>query len=73
MNVQVRERLILDIGPLVVCENTKEVELVIRAESGTYIKELVHSDGGRTTPSVAQVLGRTCRVVWLDVQDIHGE
>ena len=50
-----------------------EAELTIRAESGTYIKELVHSDDGRTQPSVAGLLGRKCSVLWLDVEDIHAE
>lgn len=50
-----------------------EAELTIRAESGTYIKELVHSDEGRTQPSVAALLGRKCTVLWLDVEDIHAE
>ena len=49
----------------------EEIELVIRAESGTYIKEFVTGDRGRTTPSVASVLGRDCHVLWLDVNDIH--
>ena len=50
-----------------------EVELDIRAESGTYIKELVHSDEGRTTPSVAGVLGKKVEVLWLDVMGVHAE
>jgi tRNA U54 and U55 pseudouridine synthase Pus10 len=48
-----------------------EVELVVRAESGTYIKEFVHGDAGRTSPSVAAALGRKCDVLWLDVNEIH--
>ena len=60
-------------GPLEVCEDTKEVELTLRAESGTYIKEFVHSDEGRTEPSIAQILGKKCQIICLDVQDIHGE
>ena len=68
----VRARKIVALGPLVVsCGN--EVELTIRAESGTYIKEFVHSDEGRTIPSVAGALGRKCEVVWLDVEDIHSD
>lgn len=39
----------------------------ILAESGTYIKELVHSDEGRTQPSFAGLLGVPMRVVALDV------
>ena len=50
-----------------------EMELDVRAESGTYIKELVHSDEGRTSPSVAGVLGKKCEVLWLDVMQVHSQ
>jgi tRNA pseudouridine synthase 10 len=39
----------------------------VRAESGTYIKEMVSGDDGRTTPSFASLLGVACRVESLDV------
>lgn len=42
-------------------------ELEVRAESGTYIKEFVSGDGGRTKPSVASVLGCFCEPSHLDV------
>lgn len=67
----VRGRKILELGPLVA--DGDEVELTIKAESGTYIKEFVHGDEGRTAPSVSEVLGRKCDVIWLDVIEIHGE
>tara|TARA_B100000945_G_scaffold101388_1_gene79909 strand:- start:56 stop:1480 length:1425 start_codon:yes stop_codon:yes gene_type:complete len=50
-----------------------EVELTLRCEAGTYVKELIHSDEGRTTPSVQSVLGIDCEVIWLDVLEIHDE
>ncbi|MEE3083445.1 MAG: tRNA pseudouridine(54/55) synthase Pus10 [Candidatus Thermoplasmatota archaeon] len=50
-----------------------EVQFRVRCESGTYVKELVHSDEGRTTPSVAGVLEAECEVLWLDVEDIHAD
>ena len=62
---KVRERRVLDIG----CTGTEGdrywVEVV--GEAGLYIKELVSGDGGRTQPSLAQILGRTASVVSLDV------
>jgi len=67
----VRGRTILALGPLVA--DGDEVELTIKADSGTYIKEFVHGDEGRTTPSVSEALGRRCDVMWLDVQEIHGD
>lgn len=48
-------------------------EIRLTAEAGTYIKELVHGDGGRTTPSLAARLGVKCDVVELDVLDVHDE
>jgi tRNA pseudouridine synthase 10 len=40
---------------------------VIRTEPGTYEKELVSGDGGRTEPSFAAVLGQPCVCAELDV------
>jgi len=48
-------------------------EVTMRCESGTYVKETIHGDGGRTTPSVAGLLAVDCEVVWLDVADIHAD
>lgn len=45
-------------------------ELEIRAESGTYIKEFVSGDEGRTKPSVSEAIGVKARVVELDVVDV---
>src|SRR5438093_9946997 len=46
-------------------------ELLVTAEAGTYIKEWVHGDGGRTRPSLAERLGAACEVLELDVLDVH--
>lgn len=46
-------------------------ELRVTAEAGTYIKEWVHGDGGRTRPSLAERLGVACEVLELDVLDVH--
>lgn len=48
------------------------IECLIRAEGGLYIKELVSGDDGRTTPSVAEVLGVEARCVELDVVSVEG-
>lgn len=42
-----------------------------RVESGTYVKELVSGDGGRTRPSIAEVLGVPCTCAALDVLEVH--
>jgi len=42
----------------------------IKAEAGTYIKELISGDDGRSEPSVAGLLGMDAECVKLDVIDI---
>ena len=42
----------------------------VLAQSGTYIKELMHGDNGRTSPSLAEKLGKKVEVLWLDVIEI---
>ncbi len=44
--------------------------LVILAESGLYIKELVSGDNGRTRPSVSEILGTKCVCEHLDVLEV---
>jgi len=44
--------------------------LRVRTEAGTYIKEFVHGDSGRTVPSLAGKLGIACAVEALDVIEI---
>src|SRR5881296_770113 len=51
--------------------NGDRAELRVTAEAGTYIKEWVHGDGGRTRPSLAERLGAACEVLELDVLDVH--
>ena len=47
------------------------VELVIRAQHGTYIRELVSGDDGRTVPSFSSLIDATCKVEVLDVLKLH--
>lgn len=44
-------------------------KLNLIAEAGTYIKEFVHSDFGRTDPSLGKLLGEdcSCDILTLDV------
>jgi len=48
-------------------------ELEVTAEAGTYVKELVHGDGGRTVPSLSGLLGVPLEVLELDVLEVHDE
>jgi len=47
--------------------------LTLEAESGTYIKELVSGDDGRTKPSISEMIGVPCEVTELDVIEIKGD
>lgn len=49
----------------------KKIELEITAEAGTYIKELVSGDKGRTYPSVSEILRTDAEVEELDVTKVH--
>lgn len=63
-----RERIVRELT-LESFEDDKFV-LRLRTESGTYIKEFVSGDNGRTVPSVAASLGVPCKVTALDVMQI---
>jgi tRNA pseudouridine(54/55) synthase len=54
-------------------DGVTEVEFTLRCESGTYVKETVHGDGGRTQPSLSSLIKAKCDVLWLDVGDIHAD
>ncbi len=45
--------------------------LDIRTEAGTYVKEWVEGDDGRTVPSLTSLLGVPLKVEFLDVLEIH--
>ncbi|HEX9815750.1 MAG TPA: tRNA pseudouridine(54/55) synthase Pus10, partial [Candidatus Thermoplasmatota archaeon] len=64
----VRKRSILSLRVLEF--QPERFTLEITAESGTYIKEFVSGDEGRTQPSLAGALGAPMRVSELDVVDV---
>ncbi|MGA7923805.1 MAG: tRNA pseudouridine(54/55) synthase Pus10 [Thermoplasmata archaeon] len=45
--------------------------LDVRTEAGTYIKEWVEGDGGRTEPNLASLVGVPLSVDFLDVLEVH--
>jgi tRNA pseudouridine synthase 10 len=65
----VRERRVLDAAARLLEDGA--IELEVRTEAGTYIKELIHGDGGRTEPSASSILGRPCRCAALDVLEVE--
>lgn len=49
----------------------KRLELIIECDAGTYVKEFIHGDGGRTRPSIAEILQNPVRKIILDVIGIR--
>jgi len=67
----VRQREVLWIEAEWMDDNT--FELTLETGSGTYVKEFVSGDGGRSVPSFSDLLGIPCRVETLDVLAINDE
>ncbi len=63
----VRQRMIKD----VFLESEDPPVIIIEAEAGTYIKELVSGDGGRTKPSLSDLAGQRIQIRELDVIEIE--
>ncbi|QSZ66734.1 tRNA pseudouridine(54/55) synthase Pus10 [Methanofollis aquaemaris] len=62
---KIRERGVINIQSPGMQDGKFVIEVV--GEAGLYIKELVSGDDGRTTPSLAGLLGKEARVTSLDV------
>jgi tRNA pseudouridine synthase 10 len=45
----------------------KRLVVEIQAEAGTYVKELVSGDSGRTRTSFSSLTGKNCKCIELDV------
>ena len=45
-------------------------EFIIETQGGTYIKELIHGDEGRTSPSFAEIMDDDLDCETLDVLEI---
>jgi tRNA pseudouridine synthase 10 len=65
----VRKKYIYDLGAKRVQSNS--VELVLRCQGGLYIKELITGDGGRTRPSVGEIVGIPAKCLELDVLNVE--
>jgi tRNA pseudouridine synthase 10 len=68
---RVRTRRIVEAR--LVSRETGRFTLDLRAEAGTYIKEWVEGDGGRTDPNLASLLDTPLSVEALDVLEIHDQ
>ncbi|KAI5190090.1 tRNA pseudouridine synthase 10 [Nematocida minor] len=69
-----RDKILHTCKILVDKESSKEgtaLQMEIKSSSGTYIKEFVNGDMGRTSPSMSEIVGEYCDVVELDVLGIE--
>ena len=66
-----RPRVIHDAKASAVAGAPKFFLLELNTQAGTYIKEFVHGDFGRTSPSVGEILGCQADILQLDVTDIE--
>jgi len=70
----VRKRLVKALQVLEVDPGGRKARIRLRAESGLYVKEFVTGDGGRTEPSIKDMLGVTdVEVESLDVVGVHDD
>ncbi|CAN0847758.1 tRNA pseudouridine synthase Pus10 [Linum grandiflorum] len=53
-----------------VAESCQYFLLHLCTQAGTYIKEFVHGDFGRTNPSIGSILGCRAEILQLDVTDV---
>ncbi|CAK7346076.1 unnamed protein product [Dovyalis caffra] len=44
--------------------------MMLESQAGTYIKEFVHGDLGRTHPSIGSILRCRAEILQLDVTDV---
>jgi tRNA pseudouridine synthase 10 len=68
---KVRARKIYDCSVTYIKQNRTEFK--IETDSGTYIKELVTGDNGKTKPNISELIDQSCQVLTLDVIEIKGE
>jgi len=63
-----RERTIHNLSAqLINAEDRHHFLLFLKTQAGTYIKEFVHGDFGRTMPSLGNLLQTECDILQLDV------
>ncbi|TMW53207.1 hypothetical protein DOY81_001750 [Sarcophaga bullata] len=65
-----RPRMIYELKAMVHRDNPKMLVIDVVSQAGTYIKELVHGEFGRTAPSVSSIIGQPVDIMALDVMAI---
>ena len=54
-------------------EGVARLEVLLRTQHGTYVKEAISGEGGSTRPSLSELIGAACECVELDVTQILDE
>lgn len=67
-SIEVRERYLYSFKAELVNEHFLVLDLITQA--GTYIKEFIHGDLGRTNPSLGTILKSDCDIIQLDVANL---
>ena len=65
----VRKKKVFEIGGKII--DSKRANFSIKSIGGTYIKELIDGDEGRTSPSFSEIFGIRCKCIELDVINIE--
>ncbi|XP_058461581.1 putative tRNA pseudouridine synthase Pus10 [Malaya genurostris] len=66
-----RPRTIYKVKAFAYQRNDRVLIVDVVTQAGTYIKELVHSDFGRTNPSFRSIIGQPIDIQALDVMAVH--
>jgi tRNA pseudouridine synthase 10 len=66
---KVRRRIVKSLKVKVL--GKKRLQVRVRAQAGLYVKEFIDGDYGRTSPSIAELLGNPPKRITLDVVQIH--
>jgi tRNA pseudouridine synthase 10 len=69
----VRDKIIHKMNIKGIPGNRHFATIELHTQAGTYIKEFVHGDFGRTNPSLSSVLGYQVDIVQLDVTSVEME
>ncbi len=67
----VRKRKIFDIK--LISRSNNKAKIYVLAEAGTYIKELISGDGGRTKPNISEILQTNAFCTSLEVCEIKDD
>jgi len=68
---KVRTKTVHEVKTRLIAAN--KFEFIVLADGGTYIKELISGDDGRTIPSVSSILNSKATCVELDVLKVEHE